>query len=216
MIRSIRELRSKQKSLPYAIKFSSYTRQSETTRKGVACRSPSLGLALGALAGLESSAQDRKTRDRDCVAPQRLSALLVLEKPPAPRSPARLRRVAGADSQIECRLSRLGCTTHSWRVGQTRHQSLRDHRRQVHGATSAAALADLAYLPEQSCERSGFCRFLCGSNRYVSAAVCIRHPLSRPSSPSPLCGHQPSDRGVDGPPAGASVPLGQRSGFSGA
>ena len=79
------------------------TRQSETTRKGVACRSPSLGVALAALVAMEISAQDRKTRDRDCVAPQRLSALLVLEKPTAPRSPARLRRVAGADSQNECR-----------------------------------------------------------------------------------------------------------------
>ena len=35
-------------------------------------------------------------------------------------------------------------TPHSRRVGQTRHPSLRDHRRQVHGATPAAALADLA------------------------------------------------------------------------
>src|SRR6516225_3204226 len=51
----------------------------------------------------EISAQDRKTRDRDCVASQRFSALLVLEKPTASRSPARLRRVAGADSQNECR-----------------------------------------------------------------------------------------------------------------
>jgi hypothetical protein len=48
-------------------------------------------------------AQDRKTRDRDCVAPQGFSALLVLEKPTAPRSAACLRRVAGADSQNECR-----------------------------------------------------------------------------------------------------------------
>ena len=38
-------------------------------------------MALAALAGLEISAQDRKTRDRDCVAPQRFSALFVLEKP---------------------------------------------------------------------------------------------------------------------------------------
>src|SRR6516164_2508606 len=48
-------------------------------------------------------ARDGKTRDRDCVASQRFSTLLVLEKPTAPRSPARLRRVAGADSQNECR-----------------------------------------------------------------------------------------------------------------
>src|SRR5215469_18601933 len=79
------------------------TRQSETTRKAVVCRSPSLGVGLAALAGLEISAQDRKTRDRDCVASQRFSALLVLEKPTAPRSPASLLRVAGADSQNECR-----------------------------------------------------------------------------------------------------------------
>jgi len=60
MIRSVRELRSKQSRLPIAF----FVR-----------------VALAALAGLEISAQDCKARDRDCVAPHRFSALFVLEKP---------------------------------------------------------------------------------------------------------------------------------------
>ena len=118
--------------------------------------------------------------------------------------------------RMSTRQSRLGCATHSPRVGQTRHPSLGGYRRQVQGAAPSASLADLAYLPEQSCETSRLGRFLCGSDRDVSAAVWVFHPPSPPSSAAPVCGHPPPDCGVDGPSTAAGVPLGQRSTFSGA
>src|SRR6516165_8812859 len=89
MIRSVRELRSKQKSLPTPSNSRPTAPESETAPKDLACRSPSLGVALAFLARVEISAKHRETRDRDRMAPQRLS-LLVWEESPAPRSPTRL------------------------------------------------------------------------------------------------------------------------------
>src|SRR5271169_1060658 len=87
-------------------------------------------------------------------------------------------RGEGVDSTHQCRQPKLGCTTHSRRVGQTRHQSLGDNGGQVHGAAPVPAFPDLAYLLEQSRQGSGLRRFLRRSNRYVSLAVCVRDPFS--------------------------------------
>src|SRR5271169_4606057 len=87
-------------------------------------------------------------------------------------------RGEGSDSTHQRRQPGLGCTTHSRRVGQARHQRLGDNRRQVHGAAPAPAFPDVAYLLEQSRQGSGFRRFLRGSDCYVSLAVCVRHPFS--------------------------------------
>jgi|HubBroStandDraft_4_1064222.scaffolds.fasta_scaffold17003_4 hypothetical protein len=86
--------------------------------------------------------------------------------------------VRESDSTHQHRQSRLGCTTHSRRVGQTRHQGLGDNGCQVHGAAPAPAFPDVACLLEQSRQGSGLRRFLRGPDRYVSLAVCVRHPFS--------------------------------------
>jgi len=103
--------------------------------------------------------------------------LLVLEESRSSRSTASLAGRAGTDSTNEYRQPRLGCTVHSRRAGQTRHQSLGDNRRQVHGEASALAFPDVAYLLEQSRQGSRLRRFLRSSDGYLPVAVCVRSPF---------------------------------------
>ena len=75
------------------------------------------------------------------------------------------------------------------------------------------AFPDPAYV-DQSHRGSRRSRFLPGSNRHLSIAVCIRNPFPSPPSPSPFRTHQSSDGRGDSATACAGLPLGHGAAFS--
>src|SRR3989449_2904455 len=79
--------------------------------------------------------------------------------------------------------SPVGCPQNPWRAPEARHRRGRAHRLPADAEAPHTALADLAYIPDQSPPGPGRPRFLHGSHNAPARAL---HPgRSRP--PSPTC-----------------------------
>src|SRR5712691_3351267 len=78
--------------------------------------------------------------------------------------PCKPREIRDSHTKNEFDQPRLGCSPHSWRTPEARHQHRRNHSRQVHGASPKALFANLEDIPEEPHAGVGFYRLLCGTD----------------------------------------------------
>ena len=70
--------------------------------------------------------------------------------------------------------SDLGRPAHPRRAAETRYRDRRRHGRALHGASSAPAVPDLAYVADESHRPTRLGRLLRGPDAHVSGALCLR------------------------------------------
>ena len=170
------------------------------------CRPATLGLAVRRVARMADGGRHREARDRARLASAGLPPALDLEES-APSGPTRgacgRPRVDSHDVGHE---SAVGRAEDSRRALEAGHRRLRSDRREVHGASPAPAVPDVADVPRQSHRPDRGRRFLRRAHHHVSTAVRAGH--SGPPAPARRSRrrHRASDRGVDRPttPRGVS------------
>src|SRR5882724_9092659 len=127
-----------------------------------------LGRAVEALEELAEFAADGAARDRGRLAPAGVQALLGVEES-TPMGSARDREgTAGSDSADEPRESALGCTEDPRRAVEAGPDGFAGDGFAVHAPASAAAVAGMARLSDESCPRS---------DRVGFSSRCRRRPL---------------------------------------
>src|SRR2546425_9459651 len=93
----------------------------------------------------------RQSRNRDRLAPDRLSPFLDMEGPAWPtRASVGSETRTRSDPSDEPSEPNLGRAQDSRRTAQTRYEHRRDQRAQVHGPSPEAAIADMADLLGES------------------------------------------------------------------
>jgi len=112
------------------------------------CRSLALGMAITRLGAMALSIGDRQTGDCDRLAAEGISAVLDLEEQRREdRATACGQGSAEANLRDQHGESTLGSATRSWRVAEAGNYHLASDGGEVHGASTEAALANVADLP---------------------------------------------------------------------
>src|SRR2546422_11732516 len=116
----------------------------------------------------------RQSRNRDRLAPKRLSPFLDLAGPAWPaRASVGSERHTRSDPSDEPSEPNLGRAQDSRRTAQTRYEHRRDQREQVPGPSPEAAIADLADLLGESREEPGSGGLLHGSDSALPSPLRI-------------------------------------------
>ena len=132
------------------------------------------------------------------LAPARVSPVLDLEEPTPHRPADRTGRRPRVDPHDVSRESALGCASHPRRVAEARDRPESVHRREVHGASPTATVADVADVPREPRRPGDGRRLLRGADRHVSPAVRAGDPRPRTPTRRACRGHRSPDLRVDG------------------
>src|SRR5437870_4737812 len=140
-----------------------------------------LGFPIEAVDELATFAAGSAAGDGGWLAPAGISPLLGVEESAPIRSAPDQYRAPRSDSADELRQSSVGCAKDPRRVAEARFDGLASDGFEVHDPPSAAAVAGVAHVFEESREGPNRVGFVHGSHRDLSGVVRARDPDPQPA-----------------------------------
>src|SRR2546425_6890577 len=141
-----------------------------------------LGGVVEALEELAEFAADGAAKDRGRLAPAGVQALLGVEESTPTRSACDQDGAPRSDSADEPRQSSLGCAEDSRRAAEAGPDGIAGDGLEVQAPAAAAAVADVAYVFEESRQGSDRVGFLHGAHGDLSGPVRARGAEPRPAA----------------------------------
>src|SRR6058998_3851094 len=166
-----------------------------------------LDFPIEAVDELATFAAGSAAGDGGGLAPAGISALLGVEESAPIRSAHDQYRAPRSDSADELRQS-SGCAEDPRRVAEARFDGLASDGFEVHDPPSAAAVAGVAHVFEESRDGLNRVGFVHGSHRDLSGVVRARDPDPQPAPAGSFQYHLASDCGMDGTPTARGVRAG--------